>query len=118
MEERKCWYCVKRIGKVYSKKMELILAIWVNTIDKLGYEIGQASLLTYSDYVIFKGFEMVIDIERIRYGLKWNVRTVKFYPKSHSQSQASNASEHQEIHKKDRRSKNQHNKNSIALDHQ
>ena len=61
-EERKCWYHVKRIGKVYGEKMELILAIWVDTIDKLGYKIGQASLLTYPDYVIFKGFKTVIDI--------------------------------------------------------
>ena len=40
MEERKCWYRVKRIGNIYSKKMELTLVTWVDTINKLGYKIG------------------------------------------------------------------------------
>ena len=39
MEKRKFWYRVKRIGKVYGKEMELILEIWVDTIDTLGYKI-------------------------------------------------------------------------------
>ena len=46
------------------------------------------------------------------------MRAAPFYPESHSQSQASNASEQQETYNKDRRSKNQHNKNITALDRQ
>ena len=73
--------------------MELTLETLVQIIDKLEYKIGQASLLTYLDFVILKGIETVIDIQHVRYGLKWNVRAAKFYLKSHSQSQASNMSE-------------------------
>ena len=108
MEERKYWYHVKRIGKVYGKKIELILATWVDTIDKLGYKIRQASLLTYPDYVIFKGFEIVIDIQRIRYGLKWNVHATLFDPKSLSQSQTGNMKEN--IRTKETQTINQHNR--------
>ena len=87
---------------MYIDKMELILETLIQIIDKLEYKIGQASLLTYPDFVILKDFEMVIDIQRVRYGLRWNVRATPFYPKSHSQLQASNVSEQQETHNKDR----------------
>ena len=103
---------------MYIDKMELTLETLVQIIDKLEYKIGQASLLTYPDFVILKGIETVIDIQHMRYSLKWNVHAATFYPKSHSQSKASNASEQQETHNKDRRSKNQHNKNITVLDRQ
>ena len=56
------------------------LAPLMEIIDRVGYKSSQAGLLIYQDYVIWKGVETYIDIQRIRAGLRWNVRVVPFNP--------------------------------------
>ena len=57
-----------------------MLAPLIVLIDKIGYKTSQAGLLTYPEYVIWKGAETFIDIQWIRAGIKWNVYATPFYP--------------------------------------
>ena len=55
--------------------MNLTLKLCVENIDKLECKIWQASLLAYPDFVTFKGFEICLDMSRVRFGLTLNVHT-------------------------------------------
>ena len=79
--ERKLLCSGKTIGEVYGMKMYLILATLVDTLDRLEWKKRQENLLTYQEYVIFKGLDTIIDEHRICIGLKWNVQAAPFYPK-------------------------------------
>ena len=68
------------ISNLWEEKIDDFAVTIMNMIDRVGYKIGETGLLTYPDYVIWKGFETIIDIHWIRAGLKWNVRAVPFYP--------------------------------------
>jgi len=43
--------------------MNDILPPLMEMIDRVGYKVGQTGLLTYPDFVIWKGYETVIDIQ-------------------------------------------------------
>ena len=62
------------------KKMCDMLVLLIVLINKIGYKTGQAGLLTYLEYIIWKGTETFIDIQWIRAGIKWNVHATSFYP--------------------------------------
>ena len=65
------------ISNLWEEKMDDFAVTMMNMIDRVGYKIGETGLLTYPDYVIWKGFETDIDIQRIRAGLKYNKCVVK-----------------------------------------
>ena len=64
--------------------IDLALKSWVEIIDKSRHKIRQASLLTYSYFVMFKGFEAFLDTLWVRFGLKLKVHAPLFYPKATS----------------------------------
>ena len=68
------------IGNLWEEKMDDFAVTMIDMIDRVGYKIGETGLLTYPDYVIWKGFETVIDIRQIRAGLKYNVSAAPFHP--------------------------------------
>ena len=43
--------------------MNIMLVSLMEIIDRVGYKSDQAGLLTYPDYVIWKGVETYIDIQ-------------------------------------------------------
>ena len=55
------------------EKMEDLLVLIIDLIDKLGYKIGQAHLLACLDYVIQKGFDTTFDLQHMKMELKQNV---------------------------------------------
>ena len=62
--------------------MKLTLASLLDVVDRMGWSKEGLGLLTYPEYVIFKGMDTIIDETRIRLGLKWNVHAPPFYPKT------------------------------------
>ena len=65
--------------------MDLTLASLFDVVDRLGWTGGRTDLLTYPEYVIFKGIDTIIDEKRIRLGLKLNVYAPPFDPKTFTQ---------------------------------
>ena len=61
--------------------MELALETLRTIADLLRYKIGQASLLACLDFVILKAIKMFVDVQRLRFGLIWNMHAALFYPK-------------------------------------
>ena len=68
------------ISNLWEEKINDFAVTIMDMIDRVGYKIDETGLLTYLDYVIWKGFETVIDIRRIRAGLKYNVSAAPFQP--------------------------------------
>ena len=62
--------------------MELTIASLVDAVERLGWIGGKTGLLTYPEYVIFKGIDTIIDEKRIRLGLKFNVEALPFNPQA------------------------------------
>jgi len=52
----------------------------LDVVDMLGWSGGRMDLLTYPEYVLFKGIDTIIDEKRIRLGLKLNVYALPFNP--------------------------------------
>ena len=50
------------ISNLWEEKMDDFAVTMMDMIDRVGYKIGETGLLTYPDYVIWKGFKTVIDI--------------------------------------------------------
>ena len=73
---------VRELGFWYVKKMDLTIASLLDVVDRLGWIGGRTDLLTYPEYVIFKGIDTIIDEKRIRLGLKLNVYALPFNPKA------------------------------------
>jgi len=67
-------------SNLWVEKMNDTLALLMEIINRVGYKSDQAGLLTYPDYVIWKGVETYIDIQQIRAELKWNVHAAPFNP--------------------------------------
>ena len=66
--------------------MDLTIASLLDVVDRLGWTGGRTDLLTYPEYVIFKGIDTIIDEKRIRLGLKLNVYAPPFNPKAFIQT--------------------------------
>ena len=62
--------------------MDLTIASLLNVVDRLGWMGGRIDLLTYLEYVIFKGIDTIIDEKWIRLGLKLNVYALPFNPEA------------------------------------
>ena len=62
--------------------MDLTIASLLDVVDRLGWMGGRTDLLTYPEYVIFKGIDIIIDEKRIRLGLKLNVYALPFNPEA------------------------------------
>ena len=62
--------------------MTLTIASLLDVVDRLGWKGGRTDLLTYPEYVIFKGIDTLIDKKRIRLGLKLNVDAPLFNPQT------------------------------------
>ena len=62
--------------------MDLIIASLLDIIERLGWTGERTDLLTYPEYVIFKGIDTIIDEKRIRLGLKMNVYAHPFNPQT------------------------------------
>ena len=60
--------------------MTLTIASLLDVVDRVGWKGGRTDLLTYPEYVIFKGIDTLIDKKRIRLGLKLNVNAPLFNP--------------------------------------
>ena len=58
--------------------MDLTIASLLDVVERLGWTGGKTDLLTYPEYVIYKGVDTIIDEKRIRLGLKLNVYTPPF----------------------------------------
>ena len=61
--------------------MDLIIASLLDVVKRLGWTGERSDLLTYPEYVIFKGIDTIIDEKRIQLGLKLNVYALLFNPK-------------------------------------
>ena len=57
----------------------MTLASLLDVVDRIRWT---KALLTYPDYVTFKGIDTIIDETRMRLGLKWNAYVPPFYPKT------------------------------------
>ena len=77
-KRRKCWLVHRVISNLQVKIMGSILVPMMKLIDKLGYTIGQASLLACLDHIIYKGFDTTIDTYHAKIGLKRNVHAALF----------------------------------------
>ena len=62
--------------------MTLTIVSLLDVVDRLGWRGGRTDLLTYPEYVIFKGIDTLIDKKRIRLGLKLNVDAPLFNPQT------------------------------------
>jgi len=62
--------------------MDLTIASLLDIIERLGWSGGKTDLLTYPEYMIFKRIDTIIDEKRIHLGLKLNVYTLPFNPKT------------------------------------
>ena len=71
---------VSELGFWYVKKMDLTISSLLDVVDRLGWSGGRTDLLTYPEYVLFKGIDTIIDEKRIRLGLKLNVYALPFNP--------------------------------------
>ena len=71
---------VSELGFQYVNKMDFTISSLLDVVDRLGWSGGRADLLTYPEYVLFKGIETIIDEKRIRLGLKFNVYVLPFNP--------------------------------------
>ena len=60
----------------------MTLALLLDVVERLGWTGGRTDLLTYPEYVIFKGIDTIIDEKRIRLGLKMNVYAHPFNPQT------------------------------------
>ena len=60
MKQKSC-FGMKIIEMACREKVELTLAVQLEIVKELKYEIEQASLLTCPDFVVFKGFEIHLD---------------------------------------------------------
>jgi len=63
-----------------KEKMNEILPTLLEFIDRIGYKFGQAGTLTYPDFVVWKGFEMYLDVQRLRSGITLNAHAKPFRP--------------------------------------
>ena len=63
----------------------MTIASLLDVINRLGWIGGRMDLLTYPEYVIFKGIDTIIDEKRIRLGLKLNVYVLPFNSKALTQ---------------------------------
>ena len=72
---------VCKVGRNLSKeKMNEILPTLLEFIDQIGYKFGQAGTLTYPDFVVWKGFEIYLDLQRLRLRSTLNVHAKPFHP--------------------------------------
>ena len=62
--------------------MTLTIALLLDVVDRLGWRGERTDLLTYPEYVIFKGIDTLIDEKRIQLGLKLNVDALLFNPQT------------------------------------
>ena len=62
--------------------MELTIALLLDIVDRLRWMRERSDLLTYPEYVIFKGIDTIIDEKQIWLGLKLNVYALPFNPKA------------------------------------
>ena len=75
--------------------MELTLTSLLDVVERLGWTGGRTDLLTYPEYVIFKGIDTIIDEKRIRLGLKMNVYADPFNPQTFTKVTENNALNHE-----------------------
>ena len=64
---------------MHNESIELALETWVKITKILEYKIEQASLLAYSNFAIFKGFETCLDTLRVRFGSTLNPHAPLFF---------------------------------------
>ena len=69
---------VREVETRKVKRMDLTIASLLDVVDRLGWIGGKTDLLTYPEYVLFKGIDTLIDEKRIRLGLKLNVYALPF----------------------------------------
>ena len=93
--QRRFWCSGQGIRAWYVKKMELTFESLLDVVDRLGWTGGRTDLLTYPEYVIFKGIDTIIDEKRIRLGLKMNVYADPFNPQIFTKVTENNASNHE-----------------------
>ena len=60
--------------------MTLTIVSLLDVVNRLGWKGGRTDLLTYPEYVIFKGIDTLIDEKRIWLGLKLNIDAPLFNP--------------------------------------
>ena len=79
--------------------MHLTIASLLDVVNRSGWTRGRADLLTYPEYVIFKGIDTIIDETRISLGLKWNADAPLFNPKIFLQTTewANNSTSHYDM---------------------
>ena len=79
---------VRELGPWKVKRMDLTIASLLDVVDRLGWIGGRTDLLTYPEYVLFKGIDTIIDEKRIRLGLKLNVYALPFNPQALAQERS------------------------------
>ena len=66
-------------------KVELTVKMITDIIDKLECKFRQATLLTCSDFIVFKGSEIEFNTLYVRFDIKFKAHALPFILKSHYQ---------------------------------
>ena len=69
-----------------AENVELTLEIWGTVVEKIGYKIGQDSLLEHPAFVILERYEACLDMLHMKFVLTWNAHAAPFYLKRISQA--------------------------------